>query len=110
MGLLKPLLVLPRWVQASICFAALVLAATVWLKLHDRALIKADREAAAAAATQTARAADADARTKVDTTRSEVEATNDDAQQAAAGSDDPLRSAFDSLRRAEKTSSGNSTR
>lgn len=77
MGLLKSLLGLPRWVQIGLGFAAVALAYAVWLHQHDRAVIKDDRAAAAAAANQTARQADAAARTAVDTTRTEVEATND---------------------------------
>lgn len=55
-------------------------------------------ERAAREAQERARAADQSAGETVATTRNDTEQGNEQARQAADGSDDPLRSGFDSLR------------
>lgn len=80
---------------------AISLLAALWLAkaLYDRALI-ADHDAAQEAAVLKADAvADDKAGQVAATEQAKVEKGNQDARNAAAGSDDPLKSAFDQLRK-----------
>ncbi len=87
-------------VMAGAVAAVLLLAslAGLWLRFHDRDVIAADRAGSNAKALGTARAADADAAAASDETRNDVEKANDDARDAARGSDDPLGDGLRSLR------------
>jgi thiazole synthase ThiGH ThiG subunit len=107
--MLGKLLGLPRWAQAGLAALAIGGGALLWLKLHDWAVVKADREVAMAKAATIAREADQAAYQSIETTQTEVEHTNAQARNAAARSDDFLGGAFDSLR-AEKAGAGSPSR
>lgn len=89
----------PRWAKIA---AAVAMLCVVALTLHQCAInraVRADRAETAAEAHKTAREADAASRGAVDDTRARVEAENQAARDAAAGSDDKLKAAMDSLRK-----------
>lgn len=93
---------LPAWAWKAIGGTAVVLALIVafnlWLSAHDEALINEHERALQEAITKATEAAEDDAAGVVAETRTETEKSNADARNAANGSDDPLRSALDSLR------------
>lgn len=89
---------LPRWAHGLIAAAGLGIAALLWLHFHDKGVIdRHEAKVTQAIATQSAQAADA-AASAVSQTRSTVEQTNDDARNAAARSNDPLRAGLGRLR------------
>lgn len=88
----------PRWAQFAGIGVASALAFLLWLAMHDRGVI-ADHEAEVTKQVEaTSSAAATVAASAAAETRSEVEKANDDARDAAAGSDDPLKSGLDRLR------------
>lgn len=84
-------------------WVALAAALLIWWidsRAYDRGFEAAtvQFEEAARKAVGRARRADGAARAKSDETRNNVEADNERARESADGSDDPLKSVFDSLR------------
>lgn len=76
----------------------LVGAGALWLHLHTKAAVEADRTAAKLEAVSRAREADERAEAAGNQTREAIEDANDRAREAAAGSDDPLGDGLRSLR------------
>lgn len=95
------LLTLPRWAKVAIAIALLAALAGIWLSRHDRAVVQADRHAAAAKVAPTVRAADANAQAQIDVVSNQVEKENADARKAAAGGSDLLGDGLRSLRQAK---------
>lgn len=88
---------LPRWVQGLALLGLLLAAIAAWDWLDDRAAIRGHEAKIGAQVQATASAAAGEAAQAVDATRTQVEAKNDEARDAAARSvDDPLG---DGLRR-----------
>lgn len=85
---------LPAWAWKAIGGAAVVLALigafNLWLSAHDEALINEHERALQEAITKVTEAAEDDAAGVVAESRDDVEAGNQRAREAAAGSDDPL--------------------
>lgn len=96
-ALIATLIGLPRWVKWMAAGVALVLAFWLWLYKHDRAVVKADREQARAEVTERARDADEASQAKTEAIRAKVRQSSRKAQEAAAQSDDPLKTYFDTL-------------
>lgn len=71
---------------------------SLWLYLHDKGVVEADRAQSKAEVTQKAREADERARGASEAVPDKVEQENDKARDAARGSSDPLRDGLDSLR------------
>ena len=90
----------PREVYYAIAAAIALLLIYNTGRNHGEADVQAAWDAATRAAIEQAREADDSAHEAIDNTRTEVEAGNAQARDAANGSDDPLRSALDSLRAA----------
>lgn len=92
---------LPRGVKLALAaFAGLLLAWglwSLWLRSHDRAVIERHEEAITAKTSERASDAATDATEAVADTKARVEQENEDARNAADGSDDPLRAALDRL-------------
>lgn len=80
---------------------AVALLAALWLAktLYDRALIAEHDSVQETAVLKADAAADDKAGQVAATEQAKVEKENQDARKAAAGSDDPLKSAFDQLRK-----------
>jgi hypothetical protein len=78
---------------------AILAAFGLWLHMHDKAVVEADRSAANAKAVSTAREADERAQEAGNRKSEDVEDANDRAREAADGSDDPLADGLRSLRR-----------
>lgn len=95
---LVKLLALPRWAKSLAGIALLVIAFMAWLHFHDRAVIK-DHEAELSQAIEAKdTAADEAARAVASEGTKQTENRIDEARKAAAGSDDPLKSALDRMR------------
>jgi hypothetical protein len=92
---------LPRSAKLALAALAGLLLAwglwSLWLRSHDRAVIERHEEAITAKTSERASDAAADATKAVADTTARVEQENEDARNAADGSDDPLRAALDSL-------------
>lgn len=92
---------LPRSAKLVLAAVAGILLAwalwSLWLRSHDRAVIERHEEAITAKTSERASDAAADATEAVADTKGRVEQENEDARNAADGSDDPLRAALDSL-------------
>lgn len=89
---------LPRWAQALGGGLALLLLLWGAKALYDRSVIEGHENEVTVQVQATASAAAEAADAAESQTRGEVEKGNDDARRAAAGSDDPLKSALDRLR------------
>lgn len=100
---------LPRWAWGAILIAAGILAFIVWDIFDDKAAVSADRGESKAVVTGRARKADETAHGAAQGKIKQVEQSNEQAREAADGSDDPLKSAFDELR-AEKDRNGSASR
>lgn len=81
-----------------LAFVALVAGFNWWLSAQRREAAQADRTATAAAVAPKVREADERAHEAAQAKSNEVEQTNVEAENAAAGSDDPLRAGLDWLR------------
>lgn len=92
---------LPRGAKLALAALAGLLLAwglwSLWLRSHDRAVIERHEEGISAQTSERASDAAADATEAVADTKGRIEQENEDARNAAAGSDDPLRAALDSL-------------
>lgn len=92
---------LPRGAKLGIAAVAGLLLAwalwSLWLRSHDRAVIERHEEAITAKTSERASDAATDATEAVADTKARVDKENEDARNAADGSDDPLRAALDSL-------------
>jgi hypothetical protein len=77
---------------------ALLAAFFIWLAVHDRGVVEADRSASNAKAVTTAREADERAETAATGQSDRIEKGNRDAEEAARNSDDPLADGLRSLR------------
>ena len=86
--------------QAWAALAAAIALLIFWnvAKGTGEAAVEAEVAKADRKAVETARSADEAAGQTVDSTQTEVEQTNDEARQAATGSDDPLADALRRLR------------
>jgi len=89
---------IPREVYYAIAAAVALLLIYNTGRNHGEADVQAAWDAATRAAIQQGRDADESAREAIDNTRQSTEQTNDEAREAASGSDDPLRSGLNSLR------------
>lgn len=90
---------IPREVFYAIAAAIALLLIYNTGRNHGEAETQAAWDAATRAAIEQAREADDSAHEAIDNTRTEVEAGNAQARDAANGSNDPLRSGLDSMRR-----------
>lgn len=100
--------ILARWgvpesLRKAVAWLAIIIALAVLLGIakcsYDRSIIDAHEAETAAKVEHKAREGDQAARGAADEIRTETEKSNDDARNAAAGSDDPLRDGLNSLRR-----------
>lgn len=92
---------LPRNAKLALAALAGLLLAwglwSLWLRSHDRAVIERHEEAITAKTSERASDAATDATEAVADTKGRIKQENEDARNAADGSDDPLRAALDSL-------------
>lgn len=89
---------LPRWMHGALAFAALITAIVVWDHFDDRAAIREHERELQAAIEAKDEAADDAAIEAAGQAKTTTEAENDEAREAAAGSDDHLKSGLDRLR------------
>ena len=87
-----------RWVQYGLAAVAAGGLFLWWLHSREQAAVAAAMAAMAVAAARKAKHADEAAVGKSEAIKDEVEKANAKARDEAAGSDDPLRAALDSLR------------
>ena len=87
-----------KYIGGAIGIVLAITAFMLWLNHRENAAVEADRaKAAAEIAPRQQRAGEA-AQATAAAIQTKAEKENDEARKAAAGSDDPLKSGFDSLR------------
>jgi len=99
MMLLAALLGLPRWAKWALAGTAALMLLVLAMHLHDRSVIATHEVKIARKAQVIATAAAESAAHAAAGTANEVEKGNEQARDAAARSDDPLKSGLDRLRR-----------
>lgn len=99
---------MPRWVWYGIAGVLAAVALLAWLNAREREAVEQDRLKAKAEVLERARDADTRSVGETRAVQDEVERQNDKAREAAAGSDDPLKSYFDSLRKQRASRDGSS--
>lgn len=88
----------PRWAQGVAILAVILAGFLLWLHFHDKGVIERHEEEITQKVDAVSSDAAASASAAVDQSRNIVEKANEDAREAAADSDDPLKSGLDSIR------------
>lgn len=88
-----------KFAAAGVALILAVIAFTLWLRNERQEAVERDRAEAAQVIAKSQERAEAAAQATGAAIQQEVDRTNADARKAAAGSDDVLKSGFDSLRR-----------
>jgi|GEM_PF-4956701 hypothetical protein len=93
---------IPRWAWIALAIVIAAIAFGIWLSGEKQKAVEADRSAGKAEAVSTARTADEAAHGAAQGKSEDIEHGNEQAREAARGSDDPLADALRSLRGREE--------